>query len=632
MATGVIAGLLRRLSEWRGGVRLAIVAFSLILVGVLWTLVLLEQSSERKSAIAAAVQQNSNLALAYEEHVARTLKGLDGVLVLIRREYLRVGRVMDMASAAEEVVSDEHLSATLVVLDERGVVVASSRPMAAVSYAEHDFFRVHQLHRKADALHVGAPIIGPDSAHGQVPLSRPLLRRDGTLAGVIALIVDPAYFMQFYRKAEIGQNGVVSLVGLDGLTRARRVGDRLSVGDNLKGGVLLREQARAPVGDFIGSGIIDGVTRYVSYRTVPRYSLLVLVGTASDEVLASFVRSRNRDMFLAVLMTIIITAFSAMLVVAVRRQERSAIALATSEARFRATFEEAAIGISHTSLDRKYLAVNRKFCDMLGYTRDELIGRSAASVTPVDDEDDEEQLREQLLREGAESVAAEKRYQRKDGTVFWVNRTVSLVRDAGGEPLYFLRVVEDIDERKRLQGELLELAATDALTGLPNRRTFIGRLEEEFERVRRFPSQHTAVLMLDLDHFKRINDSCGHAAGDEVLRQVGMLIRDETRRVDLCSRLGGEEFAILLAGAVPAQAGEFAERLRGKIADAAIVYEGRMIAVTASIGVAAMKADDDSADAALMRADRALYQAKDSGRNQVRLAAEPEQGAAGAAA
>jgi diguanylate cyclase (GGDEF)-like protein len=193
-------------------------------------------------------------------------------------------------------------------------------------------------------------------------------------------------------------------------------------------------------------------------------------------------------------------------------------------------------------------------------------------------------------------------------------------------------VVEDVTERKRLEAELREMATTDALTGLPNRRSFMSRLEEEYARVRRFDSQQVAVLMLDLDYFKRINDTHGHAAGDEVLRQVAILIRDETRRVDLCSRIGGEEFAILLAGAAPGPAREFAERLRGKIADAAIVHEGKVIAVTASIGIAAMKATDDSADAALLRADGALYHAKDFGRNQVKVVAEDAVGSAGAAA
>jgi diguanylate cyclase (GGDEF)-like protein/PAS domain S-box-containing protein len=490
---------------------------------------------------------------------------------------------------------------------------------------------VHQARGARDALHVSVPVLGRVSNSWQVPLSRRLVNKDGSFAGVVVLSVDPGYFTRFYRKADIGAHGLVTLVGLDGVVRARRVGDALSFGDDLSASSLLREQTRSDAGDFMSAGGIDNVQRYVSYRTVPGHPLIVAVGSSREEVLAEFLRGRNRDHLIAALVTMVIFGFSAMLVVAVHRQEQSAIALATSEARFRATFEQAAIGIAHTSLDGRYLAVNRKFCDMLGYTREELVGTQSTSVTHPEDRDHEGMFREKLLG-GIPSLTAEKRYVCKNGSVIWGNRTVSLVRDHKGEPLYFLRVVEDITERKHLQAELLEMATTDALTGLPNRRTFMGRLEEEFARVRRFESHQVAVLMLDLDYFKRINDTHGHAAGDEVLRQVAMLIRDETRRVDLCSRIGGEEFAILLAGATPVTARDFAERLRGKIAAAAIVNDGMAIAVTASIGIAAMRSSDDAADAALMRADGALYHAKNFGRNQVKLVEDDAPDAAGAAA
>lgn len=611
---------------------IVIVVFGLLLVGALWRMVLAEEKSEREELIAAAVKQNSNLAVAYEEHLTRTLKGLDSVLLFVRHEYLRVGRTMDVAKYVADGIIDDRLFSILSVTDEYGNVILSSKPIAPVSYADREFFSVHQLRRGRDDLHISVPVLGRVSGTWQVPISRPVIRADGSFAGVIVLSVDPGYFTRFYQKADIGVQGLVTLVGLDGITRARRVGDALSFGDDMSGTMLMREQARSNIGNFLGQGRIDSTPRYISYRTLSGYPLLLAVGTSQSEVLTEFMRNSKRDYLVAALITAVILGFSAILVVAVHRQQRAAIALATSEARFRATFEQAAIGIVHTSLDRRYLAVNRKFCNMLGYRPEELIGMSAASVTHPDDQDDDRLFREQLLSGAVQSQSAEKRYVRKDGSVIWVNRTVSLVRDPNGEPPYFLRVVEDITERKRLQAELLEMATTDALTGLPNRRTFMGRLEEEYARIRRFDTQQAAVLMLDLDYFKRINDAHGHAAGDEVLRQVAILIRDETRRVDMCSRIGGEEFAILLAGAAPVAARDFAERLRAKIAAAAIIYENKAISVTASIGIAAMKPTDDSADAALLRADGALYHAKDFGRNQVKVVADDVPGAAGAAA
>jgi diguanylate cyclase (GGDEF)-like protein/PAS domain S-box-containing protein len=175
----------------------------------------------------------------------------------------------------------------------------------------------------------------------------------------------------------------------------------------------------------------------------------------------------------------------------------------------------------------------------------------------------------------------------------------------------------DFAEAKRLEAELVEMATTDFLTGLCNRREFMQRMEAELERLKRFDIERAAVLMLDLDHFKRVNDTHGHAVGDAVLKHFAGLARAELRRIDTGGRLGGEEFAILLLGADLVAAEQSAERLRRKIADTPLTLDGQTIPVTVSIGVAALDPRDAGADAALMRADAALYDAKHSGRDRV---------------
>jgi diguanylate cyclase (GGDEF)-like protein len=163
------------------------------------------------------------------------------------------------------------------------------------------------------------------------------------------------------------------------------------------------------------------------------------------------------------------------------------------------------------------------------------------------------------------------------------------------------------------------MAITDDLTGLANRRHFLARLAEEQARLQRQDTQRAAVLMLDLDHFKVINDMYGHAAGDAVLRHSAALMRNSLRQIDQVGRIGGEEFAILLSGADPAAAQVFAERLRQKIAEP-VLYESQAIPVTVSIGIAALKAQDATVNAVLHRADAALYRAKAEGRNRVAMA------------
>lgn len=184
----------------------------------------------------------------------------------------------------------------------------------------------------------------------------------------------------------------------------------------------------------------------------------------------------------------------------------------------------------------------------------------------------------------------------------------------------------DLVEKKRLEAELVELANTDALTGLDNRRHFLERLDDELERLKRFEIPLASVLMFDLDHFKQINDSLGHAAGDAVLRHCAKLMRESLRKIDTCGRLGGEEFCILLVGTDIAAALGFAERLREKVASTPCRYEGLSIPVTTSIGITKLSQQDTQANDVLARADLALYRAKSLGRNrtEVEILAEPE--------
>jgi len=200
----------------------------------------------------------------------------------------------------------------------------------------------------------------------------------------------------------------------------------------------------------------------------------------------------------------------------------------------------------------------------------------------------------------------------------WLRVTANpILRDGVVDGVY--TIFQDISQRVLMSRELERQAGTDYLTGVANRRRFMARLAIEFERIARHPELRCSVLELDLDHFKRVNDSFGHAAGDAVLVHVTQLMQQETRVLDLFGRIGGEEFMILLPDTDPQEAMELAERLRRRVERTPVVHEGRAIGVTASIGVSAILPADASAEAVLARVDRALYEAKNAWRNTVRL-------------
>ncbi|MDO9286898.1 MAG: PAS domain S-box protein [Aquabacterium sp.] len=179
---------------------------------------------------------------------------------------------------------------------------------------------------------------------------------------------------------------------------------------------------------------------------------------------------------------------------------------------------------------------------------------------------------------------------------------------------------EDITERVLMSRELHLQANTDYLTGVANRRGLMERLQLEFKRMQQQPSRRCAVLAADLDHFKRINDSWGHAVGDAVLQHVARLMQQLTRQRDLVARSGGEEFTLLLPEVGADEALALAERLRQHLQATPLLHQGQPLPVTLSIGVSPMSATDAAAEVALLRADQALYQAKAGGRNLVRLA------------
>lgn len=182
--------------------------------------------------------------------------------------------------------------------------------------------------------------------------------------------------------------------------------------------------------------------------------------------------------------------------------------------------------------------------------------------------------------------------------------------------------VTDVTDRKRIEIELQEFATIDFLTQLPNRRCFMARMEQELARIQNVAGTRTAILMCDLDHFKLINDSHGHAAGDLVLKHFATILRAELRNNDMVGRVGGEEFAVVLSGVGIAEANIFAKRVQKQIAETPLVAGDETIPVTVSIGIAIMHVSDASADASLSRSDLALYRAKESGRNRIEIAAD----------
>lgn len=232
--------------------------------------------------------------------------------------------------------------------------------------------------------------------------------------------------------------------------------------------------------------------------------------------------------------------------------------------------------------------------------------------------DDLERFRTQDRRvnQEEESFFMEIRVLLETGEIKWIRVSSTRTPLRGDEPAIWSGYMIDISETKRLETLLREQATHDALTGLGNRHDFQRHFQEELSRRDRY-QRNSAILLLDLDHFKKVNDRYGHDAGDFVLKRVSQLMQAQLRTVDVSARWGGEEFCILLPETTLEAALAAAERIRTDLAREPLEYQDQSIPVTVSIGVTTLQADDRRIEDVIKRADSALYQAKRDGRNRV---------------
>ena len=284
-----------------------------------------------------------------------------------------------------------------------------------------------------------------------------------------------------------------------------------------------------------------------------------------------------------------------------------------------AALEASANAITITDLKGRMEWVNQAFVEITGYSREELIGNNPRMFKSGKHDAHFYQDMWHALNTG-KSWRGEIVNRRKDGTLKDEELIIAPVADEKGRIHHYIGVKQDISERKRMETELRTQATTDALTGLSNRRHFFQRAEEELARIKRRNATEAAVVMLDIDFFKRVNDTYGHSVGDMVLKHAADLMLRSIRITDCCGRFGGEEFAVLLHETDLDAAVQFSERLREVFEKTPVVTETDTIHFTVSFGVTIMNEHERSVDHAIIRADEALYRAKESGRNRVIVA------------
>ncbi len=288
-------------------------------------------------------------------------------------------------------------------------------------------------------------------------------------------------------------------------------------------------------------------------------------------------------------------------------------ALRQSEEQFRHTFEYAPIGMAIQSLQGQFQRVNQGLCEPLGYTAEELLGKSFADLIHPEEVTAFLEQKQHLLAAKIPSFQMENRYLAKDGHIVYALLKMVLVRDFMGEPLHLLGQFVDISDRKQVEQQLVHDAFHDALTGLPNRAMFLERVSTALKRIKRYPNQLFAVLFLDVDRFKIINDSMGPVMGDQLLIALADKLNQCLRSTDMVARLGGDEFSILLEDIKDIKdATKAADRIL-ELLGSPFTLNGYEVVITASIGIAMLSPAYEQAEQVLRDADIAMDRAKRAG-------------------
>ncbi|HSH73262.1 MAG TPA: diguanylate cyclase [Methylophilaceae bacterium] len=295
------------------------------------------------------------------------------------------------------------------------------------------------------------------------------------------------------------------------------------------------------------------------------------------------------------------------------------LALNEASSNFHGAFQDAPIGMMLVDMEWQITRVNRSICDMLGYAEEELVSRTFQEITHPEDIHTDLELVRQMIAGDINDYRLEKRYFHKDGHVIWMLLSASLLRDQYQLPAHFIFHIQDISEYKKIQKQISEYAYQDPLTNLPNRRLLQDRLNQALTHARRY-KRCMGVMFLDIDHFKAINDTHGHAFGDELIKSVASRLSECVRSADTVCRLGGDEFVIVISEITNQYDISVVARKILKSVSRPIQVEGVEAQVTMSVGVMIYDVEsEDDADMLMKKADQALYEMKREGKNGFRI-------------
>nr|WP_314540757.1 EAL domain-containing protein [uncultured Massilia sp.] len=595
---------------------IALPLFALLPLAAIWLSTFHFIDAERSAAVDAARDAAREQVDTYEAQMARNLNAIDQTLKVVKYAVEMKGAGAALPALRGQGLLPPALVFQVSVADRDGKVVDSNPASSVADVSAESCFLAQQREDGGEpcvSQTRGEPAaVQAGRAEAHLRFTRRINDGYGRFAGIAIVEVDPSYFTSSYERSREGELGLLALVGSsDGVARALRIGEQVTWGQTIAlagfGEQVVLPHPTAP----------DNVARYASVRRLHGFPLSVLVGLAESEQMALFQQHRRSYLAAAAACSALLVALVGMIsawswqLAKARRRERRAqeTYAAASEASLDAVFVlRSRHGPDGAIADFLVEHTNSRAEQLTGIAKDAMVGQPLGVLMPFYRTNG---MFEQLLRVVAEGRVMETEWQAQTGPAAgqWLQR--QFVPVEGGA----VAMVRNITERKRTEERIRHMAHHDELTGLPNRSLIRDRLDEAIRNAERAGGR-LALVFVDLDGFKLVNDGLGHNAGDELLQVVGGRMQACLRRTDTLGRMGGDEFVILLPDVQenPLLLTPLLEKIRQAVTEPVQIGE-QAVQVSCSMGVVMYPRDGTDPKTLMMNADAAMYRAKDLGSN-----------------
>jgi len=452
--------VLRRLFSYS----LLIMSIGILIICGIWSFVWYQINNDYDKTIEVAYIETMNLAIAYEEHVRKIVTEADRDLVNLKRIYEGNGILSPLILDFMNNVANDTARNQVGIYNEQGFQIRSiTKKFPVLDYSDRAYFQVHR-DTATDTLFIGQPIqVRLGLRQNTIPLSRRLNKPDGSFDGIVYIGLKSDYFLEFYKKINLGQNQLIALTGMDGFNRVRRSGDNYVSGQDIRGSEFWkRVQSGQLYQTYIADNYLDGFPRVMSYRVMPDYPLIISVAKSTQVILAGYEQRKKGAILVALLVSLVIIVFCSLLIERSKKQRALNVDLerCVDERTQEIIRKNQILDLAHdfiivSDLDGKIIYWNRGAELGYGWSQGEALGQKNHSLLKTDFPKSAEDIMDCLLVVGR--WEGELVHISKEGNSIFVRSHQTLTRDAKGNPFSILEINYDITEKKKFDAELTKM-------------------------------------------------------------------------------------------------------------------------------------------------------------------------------